>query len=66
MTENKPTLRSIRQFCTENPAFTEQAIRYRIFHEETNGFAGAFPRVGRRRYVWVEKFFDCVMQQNAA
>jgi hypothetical protein len=35
-------------------------MRYLIFHAETNGFAGAFVRVGRRVLVDEERFYQCV------
>lgn len=35
-------------------------LRHLIFHAETNGFAPAFKRVGRRVLIDEAKFFECV------
>ena len=40
-------------------------MRHLIFNAETNGFASAFKRVGRRVLVDEVEFFRCVEQQNA-
>jgi hypothetical protein len=64
-----PHLESIRQFCQWNPAFTEGAVRHLIFNEHHNGFAGCFPKIGRRRFVNVDAFFErvqaCSVKENA-
>lgn len=39
-------------------------LRHLIFHENTNGFATAFKRVGRRVLIDEVEFFACVAQQN--
>ena len=39
-------------------------LRHLIFNQETNGFASAFKRVGRRVLVDEREFFACVDKQN--
>ena len=39
-------------------------LRHLIFHAETNGFASAFKRVGRRVLVDEAEFFRCVNTGN--
>lgn len=39
-------------------------LRHLIFHENTNGFATAFKRVGRRVLIDEVEFFACVDRQN--
>lgn len=39
-------------------------LRHLIFNEETNGFASAFKRVGRRVLIDEAEFFACVDKQN--
>lgn len=40
-------------------------LRHLIFNAQTNGFAKAFKRVGRRVLVDEAAFFDCVDAQNS-
>lgn len=40
-------------------------LRHLIFHEQSNGFASAFKRAGRRVLVDEAEFFRCVERQNA-
>jgi hypothetical protein len=53
-----PPLATIKQFCNRQPAFTEGAVRWHIFNEQTNGLAktGAIIRLGRRVLVDEERF----------
>ncbi|WAK02788.1 hypothetical protein [Methylobacter sp. YRD-M1] len=39
-------------------------LRHLIFNADTNGFASAFKRVGRRVLVDESAFFSCVEAQN--
>lgn len=39
-------------------------LRHLIFHADTNGFATAFKRVGRRVLIDEREFFACVDRQN--
>ena len=59
-------LRTVQQFCDENPAFTNGAIRWHIFNARTNGLdsKGALVRVGRRIYIDVDLFFEWLNQQQ--
>ena len=55
-----PNLLTVRQFSQKHPAFPEGGLRFRIFHEETNGMktAGVLVRNGRRVLINEERFFD--------
>lgn len=71
-------LKTIPQFSTEFPAFTQGGLRWLKFCSEAghrnakgetitpNGFAPAFVNVGRRVYIDVDKFFAIVAAQNGA
>jgi len=72
-----PTLKPIPKFAEDsNGAFTTPAlydIRFRSKPRYSskdnivpNGFAPAFVTRGRRVYVWVEKFYEILMNQQAA
>jgi len=39
-------------------------LRHLIFNAQTNGFAPAFKRVGRRVLIDEKAFFECVDRQN--
>lgn len=39
-------------------------LRHLIFNEKTNGFAGAFKRVGKRVLIDEAEFFACIEKQN--
>jgi hypothetical protein len=41
-------------------------LRHLIFNQQTNGFAKAFKRVGRRVLVDEAEFFACVDRQNGS
>jgi hypothetical protein len=57
-------LRTVQQFCEENPAFTVGGLRWLLFHRETNGLSEAVVRVGRRVLIDAERFFRWVDAQN--
>lgn len=71
-------VKTVTQFCNDNPAFTQAAMRGLIFkaeprptHEGTkpgNGLieSGAIIRIGRRVLINEAKFFDWVRQQQPA
>ena len=71
-------IKTIPQFCSDNPAFTQAAMRGLIFkaepritHEGTkpgNGLieAGAIIRIGRRVLIDEAKFFEWVRSQQHA
>ena len=58
-----PTLHTFKQFSKKHHAFPEGGLRFRIFHEETNGMkaAGVIVRNGRRVLIDEERFFDLLM-----
>ncbi|MGZ8927864.1 MAG: hypothetical protein ACXW03_05320 [Methylobacter sp.] len=41
-------------------------LRHLIFNAETNGFATAFKRVGRRVLIDEAEFFNCIAKQNGS
>lgn len=41
-------------------------LRYLIFHADSNGFAKAIHRVGRRVLIDEEKFFECIKENSRA
>ena len=49
-------LRGVRQFVAENPAFTEDSLRWHIRHAEKNGLDRALIRIGQRVYIDPEAF----------
>lgn len=58
-------LQSVSQFATASP-FTQDQLRWWIFHAGQNGLAGvgAIVRVGRRVYLDVDRFDDWLKIQN--
>ena len=58
-----PTLLTVKQFNQKHPAFPVGGLRFRIFHEDTNGMkaAGVIVRNGRRVLIDEERFFDLLM-----
>lgn len=61
---NTPLLLSIRQFCEQNPAFTEGGIRHLIFHKDENDFDQCMLRVGRKILINVSAFFRWLDEKN--
>jgi hypothetical protein len=61
-----PNLLTVVQFSQKHPAFPIGGLRYRIFHERTNGLAesGAIIRIGRKVLIDEAKFFDWVVLEN--
>ena len=64
MTVATPKLASFRQFSEAHPAFSEASLRWLRFNCETNGFASAFVKVGRRVLVDQDRFFEAIARQN--
>lgn len=70
-----PNLLPIKQLCAKYP-FTEPSIRWHIFCSKSressrgtipgNGLARAIVRVGRRILIDEERFFDWLLEQDAA
>ena len=59
-------LLTVRQFSEKHPAFPEGGLRWRIFHEDSNGLkaAGAILRNGNRVLIHEERFFRWLDAQN--
>ena len=59
-------LRTITQFCEDNPAFRPGGIRWQIYKSNQNGLqhSGAIVRIGRRVYVDEDRYFDWVDRAN--
>jgi len=55
-----PTLKTVKQFNRDHPAFPIGGLRHHIFHEEQNGMkaAGVIVRNGRRVLINEKRFFD--------
>ena len=58
-------LSTVNQFSDKNPVFSVGSLRHLIFHSETNGFKEAFPKVGRRRLINDDIFFEVIEKQNS-
>jgi len=58
------SLLTIKQFAEKHKAFSELSLRHKIFFAETNGFATAIRRVGRRVYIIESEFFAAIERQN--
>ena len=66
---NKPDLhqlKTVEKFCRDNDSFTVGGLRHIIFHKESNGFAPAIYKLGRRVYLHEGKFFQIMEEQNHA
>jgi hypothetical protein len=57
-------LRTVHQFCSENPAFTPGGLRWLLFHRNTNGLAQAVVKCGRCVLIDVDAFFTWLDAQN--
>jgi len=55
---------TFKQFPEKHPAWTELALRNMRFHQESNGFKGAFVQIGRRVLIDEAKFFECIENLN--
>ncbi len=47
---------TVRQVTEHYPAFTENALRWRLFNKEKNGLVSAVLKVGGRVYIDTDKF----------
>ena len=61
-----PRLRTIHQFCEENPAFTENSLRWHVFNANKNGLNqySALKRLGRRVLIDTDRFFLWLEEQQ--
>jgi len=60
----KRHLLTVKQFCQENPAFTEGGLRWLLFNRQDNGLDRAVLKVGRRVLIDVDEFYLWLDQQN--
>ncbi len=60
------TLRTVAQFSEEHPAFSESALRWKIFNSTSNGMLkmDVIVKSGRRVLIDVDKFFDWLNSQQ--
>ena len=58
--KGRRNLRRVNQFCEENPAFTQGAIRWHLHNSWSNGLDAhdAVVRLGRCVYIDVDRFFE--------
>ncbi len=63
-TPARPTLLTVKQFCLQNPAFTNGGLRWMLFHRQQNGLERAVVKVGRRVLINVDEFFRWIDAQN--
>ena len=58
--------KTVKQFCHDNPAFSEGGVRWQIFNENTNGLkeSGAIVRMGRKVLIDEDKFHEWLVIQD--
>jgi hypothetical protein len=66
MARNLATLRTIRQFTEENPAFTNDYLHYLIRNSARNGIEACLVRVGAKVFVDTEMFAEWLQTQPHA
>jgi len=65
MDERKQKLYTLRNFAEKySEAFTVSSLRWLRFHEQSNGFEGAFLKVGKKLLVDEDVFFECLRRNN--
>ena len=57
-------LATVRQFSKKYPAFTEGALRWKIFNANQNGLKSALVQIGRRIYINEPEFFRWVHENQ--
>lgn len=59
-------LKTVKQFVSDNPAFTYGGMRKLINFETTNGMksSGAVVRIGRKVFIDTTKFYNWIQSQN--
>lgn len=62
--ESAPKFLTVDQFCRQFPWPTTGGLRHLIFNAESNGFAPAFKRVGRRVLVDQDVFWRIVEEKG--
>ncbi len=54
----------VLDFCVEFEDFSHNQMRYLAKNQDSNGFKGCFPRVGRQQRVDADKFFARIEELN--
>lgn len=57
---------TVKQLPLHYPAFTENSIRWLIFHERTNGFHSCVRRIGRKVLIDASEFEAWIAKQGGA
>lgn len=57
---------TVKQLPIHYPAFTENSIRWLIFHEKTNGFYRCVRRIGRKVLIDANEFESWIARQGGA
>lgn len=57
---------TVKQLPLHYPAFTENSIRWLIFHEKTNGFCHCVRRIGRKVLIDISEFEAWIAKQGGA
>jgi len=57
---------TVKQLPLHYPAFTENSIRWLIFHEKTNGFCRCVRRIGRKVLIDANEFEAWIAKQGEA
>jgi hypothetical protein len=65
MSNELPSLLTVRQFSAKYSAFPEGGMRYRIFHAKSNGFDKCIKRVGAKILIDEHAFFKWIDSQNS-
>ncbi|MDV6341124.1 hypothetical protein R2103_04995 [Nitrosomonas sp. Is24] len=55
---------TLDEFSQAYPKFTRSQIEWLHRHRETNGFAIAFRKIGKRRYVHAGIFAKCLLKED--
>lgn len=55
----------VPQWNDRHPWPPQGGLRHLIFNKDSNGFASAFKKVGRRVLIDEQEFFACVDRQNS-
>lgn len=57
---------TVKQLPQHYPAFTENSIRWLIFHEKNNGFSRCVRRIGRKVLIDATEFEAWIAMQRGA
>lgn len=56
---------TVKQMAAKHQIFSENSLRYHIFHEKSNGLDIAIRRVGRKILLNEDAFFEWVENQSS-